>query len=854
MISNRRNTLRIAFCEQIESRTLLSVARPAYNTGTGFFVSGGNVYDANGELFVQKGINAVHAWGSYNTNYNAIDQIAKTGANTIRTVMYQNIAADPTNNWTDSTDTVARRKAVVERYLANGIVAVVEDHASIQDSSSQSSTTALAEITTHWLDNSAWLKQYESGIILNIANEWGPVTGAIGSNTVWRDSYIAQVTRLRQGLDGVVGTADDITNLIEIDAAGWGQDFNSLALHAQAIQDADPQHNIVFSIHLYGQWRDESRPWEVAGGNTDYGPWDVYSRLNALRTRANPLPLVIGEFAWEDFRDFSNSSAPYSNYRTRRVLEIADQLGIGWTGWSYNQSSPTTLNVLAGSLNNTNYTTNESLSDWGDALVNDVSLGLKATAKRATIFPIVGLPAAPAGLNAMPVSAPAAMKLVLEKTRGRIAEGGATAVGLKLSAVPTSPITVTLSKATGDTDLALATTTLIFTADNWNVFQPILVNAAADADATIGSARFNVAATGLATTDFTLRETDAQLPIGSATLAPTADRGYAGNGTVTSLSVTSTASPQPTGALFMKFDTSGRGGRATSATLRVFKVNATSNMTMRLYLALTDSWTEGSTNGIHASIFLQPKVVPNAANTYVEFDVSAIVASELYKDGLITFALTTAGSTATIQTREGANAPQLVINTVEAVPPKLLASTFDYAPATDRLVFQFDEDVSASLSNVDLLLESITSPGELLTVSASPTYDAGTNTAAFAFTAGSVPSGRYRVTLIASGVNDSAGNAMLVNSSLDFFSLLGDADRDGTVGFSDLVTLSQHYNGAGTYADGDFDGDGSVGFSDLVILSQNYNDTVGLPAPIVQTAPSETRPAKRVPTSKGIVI
>ena len=60
---------------------LLSVVRPAYNTGTGFFVSNGLIYDANGNEFVMKGPNTIHAWGNYGTNYNTIDQIAKTGAN-----------------------------------------------------------------------------------------------------------------------------------------------------------------------------------------------------------------------------------------------------------------------------------------------------------------------------------------------------------------------------------------------------------------------------------------------------------------------------------------------------------------------------------------------------------------------------------------------------------------------------------------------------------------------------------------------------------------------------------------------------------------------------------------------------
>jgi hypothetical protein len=65
------------------------------------------------------------------------------------------------------------------------------------------------------------------------------------------------------------------------------------------------------------------------------------------------------------------------------------------------------------------------------------------------------------------------------------------------------------------------------------------------------------------------------------------------------------------------------------------------------------------------------------------------------------------------------------------------------------------------------------------------------------------------------------GSAVLVR-----YTKLGDADLDGSVGFSDLVRLAQNYNAAGgglTWSRGDFTYDGLVNFSDLVKLAQNYN-------------------------------
>jgi len=60
----------------------------------------------------------------------------------------------------------------------------------------------------------------------------------------------------------------------------------------------------------------------------------------------------------------------------------------------------------------------------------------------------------------------------------------------------------------------------------------------------------------------------------------------------------------------------------------------------------------------------------------------------------------------------------------------------------------------------------------------------------------------------------------------------GDANLDGTVNFSDLVILAQHYNQTGqSWTTGDFDGDGVVNFSDLVLLAQNYGTVVNPPVP-----------------------
>jgi len=78
--------------------------------------------------------------------------------------------------------------------------------------------------------------------------------------------------------------------------------------------------------------------------------------------------------------------------------------------------------------------------------------------------------------------------------------------------------------------------------------------------------------------------------------------------------------------------------------------------------------------------------------------------------------------------------------------------------------------------------------------------------------------------------------------------LLGDANRDGKVDFSDLLVLAQHYGtptGA-SRSDGDFNGDGTVNFGDLLLLAQHYGSTDAAPA-----AGSVPEPSALVPGGAG---
>ena len=327
-----------------------TATRPAANTGVGFFVSGGEVYDPNGERFVMRGVSNNHWWGNPTTNEAAISQFRKTGANTVRTIFG--------TGYTGGSETPADRQRIVEKYLAQGLTPVVEDHMATCDNDAAD----LAEVVDRWLDpaNVAWLKKYEDKVILNIANEWGPDAPA------WRDAYVQQVGRLR---------AAGVNNLLMVDAGGCGQAMHTLDTWGGDVLAADPQHNVVFSIHFYSEWRTENRAADVGRNNPATGdPWDVATELaDARRAR---LPIVVGEF--------SSDALSFVPYQTRRVMEVAEGLGVGWIAYSWNQNNPEGLNMLPGS--NWRYDSDADLTAWGNLVVNDPQVGLKATGRPATVW------------------------------------------------------------------------------------------------------------------------------------------------------------------------------------------------------------------------------------------------------------------------------------------------------------------------------------------------------------------------------------------------------------------------------------------------------------------------------------
>ena len=176
--------------------------------------------------------------------------------------------------------------------------------------------------------------------------------------------------------------------------------------------------------------------------------------------------------------------------------------------------------------------------------------------------------------------------------------------------------------------------------------------------------------------------------------------------------------------------------------------------------------------------------------------------------------------------------------------PVVAASQFVFETAPHRLTFRFDQQVGASLAADDFQIT-----GPLGIPSFTFNYDTVTNTATLSFDS-LLPDGNYTARVLAPGVTTANGMAMAADHVLPFFVLAGDANRDRSVNFADLVVLAQNYNLTDkTFSQGNFDysTDGAVDFADLVILAQKYNVSLATPQTI-ETPSSPTRATTRRPT------
>ncbi|RIV39790.1 cellulase family glycosylhydrolase [Micromonospora radicis] len=324
---------------------------PPAQAATGFTVSAGKLYDANGNEFIMRGVNHAHTW--YANQTSSFADVKALGANTVRVVLSSG------DRWTRNS--AADVSNVIGLCKTNRLICVLEVH-DTTGYGEQSGAITLDRAVDYWLSIASALNGQEAYVIVNIGNE--PYGNQNYSS--WATDTANAIRRLRTG---------GIAHTIMVDAPNWGQDWSfTMRDNAPTVFNADPARNTVFSIHMYGVF-------DTAAEISDY--------LGRFRTRG--LPIVVGEFG-----HYHSDGDPDED----AILAYTRANGIGWLGWSWsgNSGGVEYLDMA------TNFNPNQ-LTSWGQRLFNGAN-GIRQTAREASVFGGTPPPTTPPPTTPPPTTPP----------------------------------------------------------------------------------------------------------------------------------------------------------------------------------------------------------------------------------------------------------------------------------------------------------------------------------------------------------------------------------------------------------------------------------------------------------------
>lgn len=301
------------------------------NIASSFYIKDGSLYDANNNRFIMRGINHSYAWFTNESN-KAIDDIASTGANTIRIVLSNG------EKWTKTSK--EELQWIINKCKEKKLVTILEVH----DVTGSGDDTTAADIETavkYWIEMKDILIGQEKNIIINIANE--PFGNGPTADT-WKNSHINAIKSLRDA---------GFTHTLMVDGANWGQDWeNIMRDNAEDVFNSDELKNVIFSVHMYGVYKNDSV---------------IYDYLSSFVSKN--LPIVVGEFA---------AGHETMEVDEESIMKRCQELNIGYLGWSWCGNADPPVDIV-NNWDANNYT------DWGNALINGTN-GINNTAQICSIF------------------------------------------------------------------------------------------------------------------------------------------------------------------------------------------------------------------------------------------------------------------------------------------------------------------------------------------------------------------------------------------------------------------------------------------------------------------------------------
>lgn len=252
-----------------------------------FTTSKSKLMDADGEVFMIRGMNNPHAWFGEKA-YQALDEIQRVGCNTVRIV------------WnTKGKDADLER--IIRRCIELQMIPMVELH----DVTGNTSGERLADMARWYAEPERvkMLLKYERYLLLNIANEWGDNKT---KGKAWNEAYAACIDIMREA---------GYRMTLVIDGPGWGQHIDPIVEYGQALIEHDPLHNILFSIHMYGSWNKSGK---------------VREKLTLCHQL--DLPLIVGEFGYNYRKGVNNLGCKVNH---EEILTTCNELEYGYMPWSW---------------------------------------------------------------------------------------------------------------------------------------------------------------------------------------------------------------------------------------------------------------------------------------------------------------------------------------------------------------------------------------------------------------------------------------------------------------------------------------------------------------------------------------
>ena len=268
-----------------------------------FYVEGRYLHDPRGNKVILRGVNKMSVWdGADPTGASYFPEIRQTGANSVRIV------------WTITNRGARTDLAILDALITNArqnhLIPMIELH----DATGE--WNRLQELVDFWVQPAVvtLILKHQAYLLVNIGNE-------VGDGDVTAGQFISGYTAAIQTL-----RAASIHTLLVIDAAGWGKNLDILDASAASLLAADPDHNLLFSVHLY---------WSIACGDAGDS-----IRAKIQHSIALGYPLIVGEFSKYggypcDQPEGTSICGPSGEIDYQTILETCHTHEIGWYAWEW---------------------------------------------------------------------------------------------------------------------------------------------------------------------------------------------------------------------------------------------------------------------------------------------------------------------------------------------------------------------------------------------------------------------------------------------------------------------------------------------------------------------------------------